>query len=260
MEFLESFTGLSLPWWGWMVVLLSGAGVAIAKAALPGSGILVTALMVMALPARMGVAAMLPMMLLGSVASVKKYHRFIDRRQLTMLVTSALLGLAVGYFVLRRASNEQLKPVIGTMILLMLTFQQGNDYLRRRRSAESAGEERSVPPALTVLFGTLAGMGTGMANAGSPIISLYLLMANLPKLPFLGTSTAFFFVMDFLKIPMYLNLGMMTEQVLKVGLLTLPSLIPGMWLAFWMAGRIPQKTFVRLIQVLTAVAALKLLM
>ncbi len=261
MEFLESFTGLTLPWWGWAIVLLSGAGVGIAKAALPGSGILVTALMVMALPARMGVAAMLPMMLVGSVVSVKKYWRFTDRKQLTVLVSSALLGLGAGYLILRNTSNEQLKPVIGVMILLMLAFQQGNEYLRRRRGAGSAGESgQSVAPALTMVFGALAGMGTGMANAGSPIISLYLLMAGLPKLPFLGTSTAFFFVMDFLKIPMYLSLGMLTGQVLRVSLLTLPSLIPGMWLAFWMAGRIPQGVFVRLIQVLTAVAAIKLLM
>lgn len=261
MGFLEGYTGLTLPWWGWAIILLSGAGVAIAKAALPGSGVLVTALMVMALPARMGVAAMLPMMLIGSVLSVKKYHRFIDWRQLAVLLSSAVLGLGAGYLVLRRVSNEQLKPVIGVMILLMLAFQQGSDALKKRRGAAMTGQEgRPVSPVLTVFFGAMAGMGTGMANAGSPIISLYLLIAGLPKLAFLGTSTAFFFIMDFLKIPMYLNLGMLTGQVLRVSSLTLPLLIPGMWLAFWMAGRIPQKTFVRLVRALTVVAALKLLM
>ena len=54
MEFLSSFTGLELSPWSWAIVLSAGAGVGIAKTAVPGSGILVVALMAMTLPSRTG--------------------------------------------------------------------------------------------------------------------------------------------------------------------------------------------------------------
>ncbi|NLA91283.1 MAG: sulfite exporter TauE/SafE family protein, partial [Synergistaceae bacterium] len=99
MDFLMQFTGLDLSWWAWLIVLTSGAGIGIAKTAVPGSGILVVALMAMALPSRMSVGVLLPLLIFGDMFALGKFWRYTDRKLLLSLIPFALLGLGTGFFI-----------------------------------------------------------------------------------------------------------------------------------------------------------------
>ena len=109
------------------------------------------------------------------------------------------------------------------------------------------------------LFGFFSGLGTGMANSSGPILSLYFLILGLPKLPFMATTTWFFFIMNMLKAPLFLNLGLISAQSLKIGLLALPSVAAGAVLGYWMVARISQKRFNQAVLSLAFVAAIRLM-
>jgi uncharacterized membrane protein YfcA len=98
-----------------------------------------------------------------------------------------------------------------------------------------------------------------MANAAGPILSLYLLIAGLPKLPFIATSSGFFFILNLLKVPLFASLGIITAQSLRIDLMALPSVLVGALLGFWLVKRIPQEVFNRIVVVLAFLAAAKLL-
>ncbi|MDD4612898.1 MAG: sulfite exporter TauE/SafE family protein [Synergistaceae bacterium] len=259
MDFLSSFTGLDLPLWGWLIVLTAGAGIGIAKTAVPGSGILVVVLMAMALPSRMSVGVLLPMLLFGDVFAVGKFWRHTDRRQLFTLLPFAFLGLGAGYMILRYVTNEQLKPIIGAVVLFMLGVHQVSRVLKKRSTERGDPASARTNPLLTVLFGFASGLGTGMANSSGPIMSLYFLIVGLPKLPFIATTAWFFFIMNLLKVPLFLNLGLISSQSLRVNLLTVPSIALGALLGYWIVRRISQERFNQIVLGLAFVAALRLL-
>lgn len=259
-EFLSGLTGLDLPILSWCLLLLAGAGVGLSKTAIPGGGILAVVLTAMALPSRMSVGVLLPMLIFGDFFAIGKYRPHIDRKQLVTLLPFALIGLGGGYVILRYASNEQLKPIIGAAVLAMLALQQVNARLKKRREGLSASAaSRPISPVVTAIFGVLSGMGTGMANAAGPILSLYLLIAGLPKLQFIATSSGFFFILNLLKVPLFASLGIITTQSLRIDLLALPSVLAGALLGFWLVKRIPQEVFNRIVVALAFVAAVKLL-
>lgn len=259
MEFLTWFTDLDLPAWAWLIVLTSGAGIGIAKTAVPGSGILVVALMAMALPSRMSVGVLLPLLIIGDFFALGKFWRYTDRKLLFSLVPFALLGLGAGFFILRYVSDERLKPIIGAVILTLLAVRQISEYYKKKGSAEGRSAPERRNPFLMVLFGFFSGLGTGMANSSGPILSLYFLILGLPKLPFMATTTWFFFIMNMLKAPLFLKLGLISAQSLKIGLLALPSVAAGALLGYWMVARISQKRFNQAVLALAFVAALRLM-
>ncbi|HRX27249.1 MAG TPA: TSUP family transporter, partial [Aminivibrio sp.] len=95
-------------------------------------------------------------------------------------------------------------------------------------------------------------------NSAGPIMSLYFLIAGFPKLPFIATAAWFFFTMNLLKVPLFLNLGLISGQSLRVNLLTIPSVALGALLGYWIIGRISQEKFNRIVLLLAFVAALRL--
>lgn len=255
-ELLSGLTGLDIPLWSWWVVLLGGTSIGLAKTAIPGSSILLVVLMAMALPPRLSVGVMLPMLIFGDFFAIGKYWPHVDRKRLFTLLPFSLIGLGGGYIILRYVTDEQLKPIIGGVVLAMLALQQVNSFLKKRRRDAT---DRPVSPLVTAVFGILSGMTTGMANAAGPILNLYFLIARLPKLRFIATSAGFFFILNLLKVPLFASLGIITTQSLRIDLPALPSVLVGALLGFWLVKRIPQEVFNRIVVALAFVAAVKLL-
>jgi len=98
-----------------------------------------------------------------------------------------------------------------------------------------------------------------MANAAGPIMIIYLLAMQLPKVEFVGTGAWFFFVINWLKVPFSANLDLMTAASLKLDLMMLPFIAAGAVIGIFFLKRIPQKAFIAVVQILAAAAAVKLL-
>ena len=98
-----------------------------------------------------------------------------------------------------------------------------------------------------------------MANAAGPIMVIYLLAMRLPKLEFVGTSAWFFFIINWLKVPFSVGLGLITPESVRLDLMMLPLIAAGSVAGILFLRRIPQKAFNGVVQILAAAAAIKLL-
>ena len=238
---------------GWIVVALSAIMVGVAKTGIPGVGILVVPLMAGVLPARSSVGVLLGILILADLFAAGYYRRNAQWQHLVRLLPIAFMGIIAGYFALRAVSDEQLKPIIGIIVLAMLGF----NYWRSKVRSEDA----PIPTQwwFVVGLGFLAGVTTMMANAAGPIMIIYLLAMKLPKIEFVGTSAWFFFVVNWLKVPFSAKLELMTVESLKLNLMMLPFITIGAVLGILVLKKIPQKAFNIIVQVLAAAAAIKLL-
>lgn len=101
-----------------------------------------------------------------------------------------------------------------------------------RRGADLGHAPDDVAPAsaagpVALLLGAGAGLSTMVANAGGPMMTLYLLRMRVGVLGFLGTVAWFFAAVNLLKVPFSVGLGLITPESLLVSAAIAPGAIAG---------------------------------
>jgi uncharacterized membrane protein YfcA len=244
---------LDLDLFGWVVIAVCAVMVGTTKTGMPGLGILIVPLMALVLPTRQSTGILLGILILADLFAVTYHRRNARWGHVLRLLPAAFAGIVAGYFGLKFVNDQQLKPIIGGIVLVMLAV----NYWRNR----AKGEDAPVPTQwwFAVALGFMAGVTTMMANAAGPIMIIYLLAMRLPKVEFVGTGAWFFFVVNWLKVPFSANLDLMTAESVKLNLMMLPFIAIGAVAGIFLLRRIPQKAFNVIVQILAAAAAIKLL-
>jgi uncharacterized membrane protein YfcA len=228
--------------------------VGITKTGIPGLGILVVPLMALVLPTRKSTGILLGILILADIFAIVYHRRNARWGHVLGLLPAAFAGIVAGYFGLKVVNDQQLKPIIGGIVLVML----GINHWRTR----TKGKDAPIPEQwwFAAGLGFMAGVTTMMANAAGPIMIIYLLAMRLPKIEFVGTGAWFFFVVNWLKVPFSANLELMTVESVKLDLMMLPFIAVGAMAGIFFLKRIPQKAFTAIVQILAAAAAIKLLL
>ena len=235
------------------MVALCAMLVGIAKTGIPGIGILVVPMMAMVLPARKSTGILLGILILADLFAILYHRRNARWSHVIRLLPAAFAGIVAGFFGLRYVDDQQLKPIIGAIVLVML----GVNYWRTR----AGGEDAPIPAQwwFVAALGFIAGVTTMMANAAGPIMIIYLLAMRLPKIEFVGTGAWFFFIVNWLKVPLSAKLELMTIESVKFDLMMLPFIAVGAVAGIFFLKRIPQKAFSSVVQILAVAAVIKLL-
>jgi uncharacterized membrane protein YfcA len=244
---------IDLTFWQWALVLLCGFIFGFSKTGLPGIGILAIPIMAAVLPPRASVGVVLPILIMGDVFAVAFYRRHAVWSHVLRLMPWAFVGIVLGYLWMGRIDDRQLRPMIGGIVLAML-------ILNYWRSRSAAAEHTPSQWWFAALVGLLAGLTTMMANAAGPILMIYLLAMGLPKNEFLGTGAWYFLILNWVKVPFSIHLGLIDRHSLLINLAAAPLVIIGALAGVYALKRIPQKAFGAIVQLLAALAALHLLL
>ena len=226
--------------------------VGFSKSGLPGLGILVVPLMAHAFPARDSVGVLLPMLIVGDVLAIARYRRDAQWRKLLGLLPYVVLGMIPAAIALVLLDNESMRPVLGCLILALLVLEG----LRARFGWTNLPHH----PLFVGGIGAFAGIATTIGNAGGPVMHLYFLSRGFEKRAFVGTAAWFFFVVNCSKVPLYLHLGMITDQTVFLNLSMVPLIAAGAWLGSRLLPVIPQQAFNMIVLALAGLAAMGLLL
>ena len=248
-----------LEWWQWALLFVAAFLTGLSKTGITGLGILSVAIAAIALPGNQSVGAMLLTLIGGDIFAVLFYRRSADWPQLLRLFPWAAAGVIIGALTLwvGKIDNDTARHLIGVILLLLII----GDFVRRMLQK---GREDVVPGVLrkkwvTGLTGMAAGFTTLVANAAGPIMTLYLLAEQLPKLTFLGTTAWFFLALNLFKIPFSIGLGMITWESAAISLRMMPFIVLGALAGRWVVRYIDEQRFVQIALVLTLIAGIRLL-
>jgi uncharacterized membrane protein YfcA len=244
---------LTTAQWAGLAVVALLAG--LSKGGVVGLGVLVAALAANVLPAKAATGFVLPLLIVGDLAGLRMFHRHADWSQLWRLVPWTAAGVIVGWLTLGHVDDEQAKLLIGAMLVAMVT----GHLEARRRSRERTGTNHEPPSWLAPLAGLLAGFTTLVANAAGPVMVVYLLAMRLPKLQFLGTAAWFFCLLNLLKVPFMVHLGLIDGTSLATNALLLPVVVLGALAGRWLVQRLNQERFEALALALSLLAGVKML-
>ena len=245
---------MNLTGWQWAFLAVGALFVGLAKTGVPGLGVLTVALFANAMPARESTGALLPLLLCADVIGVAIFRKHASWPHLVKLFPWVLAGIVVGYFTLGRVSNAQVQRMIGAILLGMTAL-----HLWRQRQADESAAALPHSWWFVAFTGIMAGFTTMVANAAGPVMVLYLLAVQLPKLAFVGTWAWFFLLVNLSKVPFSLHLGLITLDSLKLDALLLIAMVPGALLGPVIVKHINQRVFEWLALGLTVAAAVRLL-
>jgi len=230
---------------------VSALSIGFSKCGLPGTGILVVPLMAWAFPAKESVGVLTPMLIVGDLFAVAFYRRHAQWNKLWNLFPAVVAGMAVAAWLLGRVDNEQMKPILGWLVLALLAL----DLIRQKLGWEHVPHH----PAFVGVMGFLGGFATTMGNVAGPVMTIYFLARGLDKNAFIGTFAWFFLIVNVAKVPLYFYLGMTTFGSLQFNLWMVPLVAVGAFTGRWLLPRVSQELFTALILLTAAIAAARLI-
>lgn len=217
-------------------------------------GILVATILMYVFPAKESIGILLPMLIVGDLFAVIFYRRSVVWKYLISLIPWVLIGIIFGYFVLNQINSDQLKPLIGVIVLALIIL-----HVSRERLGETF--TKVLPKSLwfTISMGILAGFTTMIGNAAGGVMAIYLLMKGLPKNEFVGTGAWFFMFVNLIKVPFYISLGLITFDSIAFNMWLIPTILIGAFIGIKVVPHIPQKVFQTLILAFALIGALRLI-
>ncbi|GGV51381.1 UPF0721 transmembrane protein [Streptomyces griseoflavus] len=255
---MNTMTLWHLTGWEFAALAFAALLVGFSKTAVSGANTVSLAIFAAVLPARASTGVLLPILIAGDLLAVLTYRRHAHWPTLWRLFPAVAAGVVAGTVFLMWADDGIVRTSIGAILLLMA----GVTVWRRRRADAGDDPDRVTTRAGRAKarsYGVLGGFTTMVANAGGPVMSMYLLSAGFRKLGFLGTSAFFFLIVNTSKLPFSAGLGLIDADSLLLDAALVLFVVPGALLGRWAVNRINQRLFEQLVIAATVVGGVQLL-
>lgn len=268
------------------------------KSLLPGAGILGIAMLAAVEPAKTATGTTLTFLIVADWSAIWAYRKDANWHTLLRLLPNVIVGVILGAGFLQIASNSITRRTIGVILLVFiaLNFAVIARRNRRQRAGKASGPAAAAQPAIAAgaapagpepaaavmevtapptpprphqgrprrlisfVYGSLAGFTTMVANAGGPVTAFYFLSEGFPVVQFLGTTAWFYLIMNLIKLPFSLSLGMVTGHSLLTTAAVVPVIVATVICGRLLAKRIDRRLFNTLIYILTVVTAIDLVL
>jgi uncharacterized protein len=223
----------------------------LSRTGIPGLGLLCVPLVALVMPALPSMGLLLVLFVTADLMSIFYLRRSVSWARLLRVLPWTLVGVGIGFLAMRAIGQKSFNPIVGGMIIAVV----GLDFLRRKAGIEFRLESRIF----AACMGVLAGIFTMMANAAGPIMTVYLLSMRMPKENFVGTSAYFYFIVNCVKVPLSVFLGIITTESLRLDLMVAPLVALGCVAGVFVVRRVPERHFSAIMQGLAALGGIKLL-
>ena len=229
---LDDYSLVELTWIALAIMMIG-----MSKGGFPVGSIALPALILIwpdqAEPAKTVVAFMLPVLCAMDVVALVFYRGQILWKRIVPILPGTLLGVVVGsiLFVSKDAamltvSDRWLKLCIGVLGIIFVLYEATRKWILGHLEATTPG------PAKTGTLGFLAGFTSTLAHAAGPVLQMYLLPQKLNKLHFAGTTVAFFWVLNLVKLVPFALLGRLETGNLLLAAWMLPVIPAGVGIGY----------------------------
>jgi uncharacterized membrane protein YfcA len=260
VEFLSQYAALDLLWIGLSLFLIgmSKGGFPVGTIALP---LLILVWPAQAQAARAAVGFMLPMLCVMDIVALAFYWRQVQWGRLIFLMPATLTGVAVASLLfvsdeaaLIAVSDRALKISIGTLGILFVIYFAAKKWILRHIHASEPNWVKGSG------FGFAAGITSTLAHAAGPVMQMYLLPQHLEKKQFAGTSCAFFWMLNLIKLLPFAMLGRIQPDNLKLGTILLPVIPLGVAFGWVLMHKTHQRHYTALIYTVLLITSITLIL
>ncbi len=225
----------------------------LAKGGFTGVGAMAMPLLALVMPPVQAAAILLPLLIVQDVVGIWAFRKNWDRAILLLMIPSAAVGIALGYFF---AAKVPVKAVLAMLGVISIVFAIYRLWTSRGGRVVAP---RNASPALGVLLGIATGFTAQVAHAGQPPFQMWVLPKRLAPSVLVGTTAIFFGVINWLKVPAYIALGQFTRENLSTSAILSPVAIAATFVGVWLVRKVNAEKFYTFIYVLMILVGFQLL-
>lgn len=235
------------------LALLAALCIGLSKAGFSGISMVSIVLLADIYGSKASVGLALPLLIAADLMAYPAFLKHGSWKPVWKLLVPALLGIALGWWVLGEISENTARRVIGTCVLSMVLLQAF------RRWQPLAFDQLAGSAGFGTAAGVLGGFATMLANAAGPVIQLYLMARRIPKMELIGIGARFFLLINLLKVPLNARLALITPESLQDNLKLLPAVTAGIFGGKWLLQHVPQLAFEWMIVIFSTIAGLRMI-
>ena len=218
-----------------------------------GAGTATVPLMALVVPAPQAAGIALPVLCAMDAVAVRAWWRRWDLTQLRTTLPGAMVGIVAGSFVFGALPDATIKLLIGLLTISFILRGLWLDWRRPDRPPTTTSRLKGG------FWGGVSGFTSFIAHTGGPPLAVYLYPLRLERGRLAATTVAFFATVNYVKLLPYFMLGALSVQNLLTSLVLLPLAPIGIKLGIWLAARVNEKLFYRIIYVLLTATGLQLI-
>jgi uncharacterized protein len=209
-----------------------------------GFGGLNAPLLMIVMPAKIIVPALVMLGVLSSFAIVARDHRHIDWRSVRRTLPYGILGIVAGLWVFKSLEARFIEKGLGFFILSYGLYSLW-------RISRQPGPLKIQPAVLAGIMGTTSGLiGTMFGALAGVFVAVYLDILELGKQAFRATMAATLMLMGIARALGYVAVGAVSADVLTTFAVALPLMGFGVILGNRLHAKLNQRGFSRLVGVL----------
>lgn len=232
-----------------MAVILVG----LAKGGFAGLGAAAIPLLALVMDPVAAAGVLLPILMAQDIVSVWAFRKCFDARTLLLTIPGAAGGIFFGWWFAAVVDADAVRGLVGVIALAFGSYRLLPNLSRRLQMKGPA------PEWLGIVMGGVSGFTSQIAHAGGPPFQIWALSRNFPHLVFVGTSSIFFAIINWMKVPAYLALGQFNGQNLILTALFMPLAIASTFAGVWLVKRVSPARFNFIINLLMVTIGLELI-
>ncbi|MBL0924196.1 MAG: sulfite exporter TauE/SafE family protein [Sphingomonadaceae bacterium] len=226
--------------------------VGLAKGGFAGLGAAAIPLLALVMDPVAAAGMLLPILMAQDVVSVWAFRKCFDRRTLVLTIPGAAIGIFLGWWLAAVVDADAVRGFVGIIALAFGVYRL-LPILGGRMALTGP-----APEWLGTVMGSVAGFTSQIAHAGGPPFQIWALSRNFPHLVFVGTSSIFFAIINWLKVPAYVALGQFNAANMMLTALFMPLAILSTFAGVWLVKRVSPARFNVIINVLMILVGLEL--
>ena len=224
----------------------------LSKGGFSGLGMVALPTMALVVPPLQGAAIILPILMAQDVVSLFAYRKTWSRDVLLRFMPGALGGLVAGALLAAYVSDAMVEFLVGTLACLFVTL-----HWTRRPTPDAP--PRHPARAKGLALGLMSGFASFIANTGGVPFQAYAVPLRMTPTFYAGTSTALFFVLNWIKFLMFIALGQVSPDNLATSAALLPVAVAATFFGVWLVRRVPAQRFYKIVTGLTFILGVKLI-
>ncbi len=168
------------------------------------------------------------------------------------MLPGAIIGVGIGWAM---AAKLTVPIILATLGAITLGFGMWRIWVERRGEVKPS----KAPEWLGLFFGAATGFTSQIAHAGGPPFQMWVAPKKLPHTEYVGTNVLLFAVLNWVKVPAYIQLGQFHAETLWTSAYLMPLAIVSTLAGVMLVKRINGPLFYRIINVLMILLGARLL-
>ena len=226
----------------YLIAFVSVLVVSVSKSGFGGSlGGLGVPIMLFILPAKFVLAVFLPLIILTDIWVVYVWRKFPVYKIVVIMCAGGIIGQIIGWLVFDYFNDSTIVIIIAVLAIGTSFRYYKNFFLQNK------GRSKSIKLKLDIKKGvgwcSLSGFSSFVALTGGIPAQIFLLPLRLDRKKFVATMGFYFCFINFMKIPFFFNLNILSINTIAFSILMLPIIPIGIFFGKWLNKKLTDKLF-----------------